>query len=149
MVGDNSGNAESQTLVLSIEEAVELANNNNLSIKIQENTLKNLKIKNRYSWNSMSPTASVSATYANDLENETDSFGVSGTVNIGLSSNLFTSIKEAKLNLQKGLLTYEDAVRSVELTVRKSFYQILYEKENLELKKRSLETSRIQYQNNQ
>lgn len=146
---DNSGNAESQTLVLSIEEAVELANNNNLSIKIQENTLKNLKIKNRYSWNSMSPTASVSATYANDLENETDSFGVSGTVNIGLSSNLFTSIKEAKLNLQKGLLTYEDAVRSVELTVRKSFYQILYEKENLELKKRSLETSRIQYQNNQ
>ncbi len=138
-----------ESLSLSIEEAVLLAKENNVSVKTSENTLKNLRTRNRFSWNSISPTANISGTYADDLENEVQSYGISGSVNLGLTANLFSSIQSAKLNYEKGQLTYDEAVRAVELSVRKAYYQILYEQENLALKKQSLETSRTQYISNQ
>ncbi|MBQ5998087.1 MAG: TolC family protein [Treponema sp.] len=141
--------AQEADIVLSIEDAVSLAKQNNLSIKTSQNALKNLETKNKFSWNSISPTANISGSYTDDFENDSKSIGISGSVNIGLSTNLFTAINNAKLNYEKGSLTYDEAVRQVELSVRKAYYNILYEKENLELKKRSLETSRIQFQNNQ
>lgn len=138
-----------QNKILTIEDAVQLAKENNISVKTAENTLDNLGLLNKYSWNSVSPTATLSGNLADDIENDSSSFSFSGSVNLNLKTNLYSEIKGAKLNYEKGLLTYNEAVRKIELSVRKNFYNLIYQKENLVLQKRSLETSKTQYLNNQ
>lgn len=140
---------EKSELLLTIDDAVKLAKENNISVKMAENTLSNLKIQNRYSWNSVSPTLNLNGSYSNDIEKDVSSIGVTGSVNLSLKSNLFSEINNARLNYQKGSLSYSEALRSVELLVRKSFYSLIYQKENLALQKRNLETSYEQYCNNQ
>ncbi len=141
--------AENKVQTLTIEDAVELAKQNNISVKIAENTLKNLEIQNKYSWNSVSPSATVSGSYNDDLENDSSNLSISGSVNLSLKTNLYSDIQGAKLNYKKGKLTYEQAVREIELSVRKSFYNLIYQQENLALQKQSLETSRTQYLSNE
>ncbi len=138
-----------QKKILTIDDAVLLAKENNISVKTAENTLDNLELLNKYSWNSVSPTASLSGNLSDDIESDSSSFSFSGSVNLNLKTNLYSEIKGAKLNYEKGLLTYNEAVRKIELSVRKSFYNLIYQKENLVLQKRSLETSKTQYLNNQ
>ena len=135
--------------ILAIEDAVRLAKENNISVKTAENTLDNLELLNKYSWNSVSPTATLSGNISDDIENDSSSFSFSGSVNLNLKTNLYSEIKGAKLNYEKGLLTYNEAVRKIERSVRKNFYNLIYQKENLVLQKRSLETSKTQYLNNQ
>ena len=138
-----------QVKELTVEDAVQLAKENNISVKIAENTLDDLELKNKYSWNSVSPTASMNGNFSDNFENDTTNFSLSGSVNLSLKTNLYSEIKGASLNYQKGLLTYNEAVRNIELSVRKSFYNLIYQQENLVLQKRSLETSRTQYLNNE
>ncbi len=138
-----------ETLVLTIEDAVQLAKKNNVSIKIAENTLNNLKTQNKYSWNSVSPTLSASGKITDDIEAESSSVDITGAVSLSLKTNVYSDIMGAKLNYEKGLITYNEAVRKIELSVRKSFYNLIYQKENLVLQNRSLETSKTQYLNNQ
>lgn len=138
-----------QKKILTIDDAVLLAKENNISVKTAENTLDNLELLNKYSWNSVSPAASLSGNLSDDIESDSSSFSFSGSVNLNLKTNLYSEIKGAKLNYEKGLLTYNEAVRKIELSVRKSFYNLIYQKENLVLQKRSLETSKTQYLNNQ
>lgn len=135
--------------ILTIEDAVRLAKENNISIKTAENTLDNLELLNKYSWNSVSPRATLSGNISDDIENDSSSFSFSGSVNLNLTTNLYSEIKGAKLNYEKELLTYNEAVRKIERSVRKNFYNLIYQKENLVLQKRSLETSKTQYLNNQ
>ncbi len=142
-------NNQSEKKILTIEDAVRLAKENNISIKTAENTLENLALKNKYSWNSVSPTATLNGKFSDDLENDSSTFSLSGAVNISLRTNLYSEINDAKLNYEKGLLTYKEAVRQIELSVRKSFYNLIYQQENLVLQNRSLETSKTQYLNNE
>ncbi len=142
-------NNQSEKKVLTIEDAVQLAKENNISIKTAENTLNNLDLKNKYSWNSVSPTANLNGNFSDNLESDSTSFSLSGSVNLNLKTNLYSEIKGAKLNYEKGLLTYKEAVRQIELSVRKSFYNLIYQQENLVLQNRSLETSKTQYLNNE
>lgn len=108
-----------------------------------------LELKNKYSWNSVSPTAALNGNFSDNFESDTTNFSLSGSVNLSLKTNLYTEINGARLNYEKGLLTYNEAVRKIELSVRKNFYNLIYQQENLALQKRSLETSRTQYLNNE
>ena len=138
-----------QVKELTIEDAVQLAKENNISVKIAGNTLDDLELKNKYSWNSVSPTAALNGNFSDNFESDTTNFSLSGSVNLNLKTNLYTEINGARLNYEKGLLTYNEAVRKIELSVRKNFYNLIYQQENLALQKRSLETSRTQYLNNE
>ena len=54
----------------------------------------------------------------------------------------------AKIAYESGKLTFDDAVKSVELGVREAFYGLLYERENIILQERNLEIAKTQYNNN-
>ena len=129
---------------LNIEDAVKTALENNISIKSSALELEKLSAVKKYSWGSVSPSISASGIYRTNFEENADSLSFSGTVSLGLSTNLYTTMKAARLNYENGLLSYEETIRSVELSVRKTFYALLYEKENIELQK-----NRVQYQTNQ
>lgn len=142
--------------VLTVEDAVQLALQNNVSIKQSELDLKLLKTKNTFSWNSISPSFSLSGglngnasgTFEDPTINKSLGWSASGSVRLSLTPSLATSIRSAKLAYESGELNYDSTIRSIELSVRKTFYSLLYFNENLNLQERGLETARQTYQSN-
>ncbi|MCR4733604.1 MAG: TolC family protein [Treponema sp.] len=147
---------------ISVDDAVILAADNNVNLKRQRISLDLLEKKDKYSWNNISPSIRLSAGYSdaftsgvwNDGDyNKLDvsdpgnwSFG--GSLSFGIAPSLYTSIKAAQLNYQNGIVSYESAVRSVELSVRKLFYGLIFSKDNIALQERNMETAKVRYENN-
>lgn len=131
---------------LTVEDAVMLAADNNISLQKQRNSLELLEKQNAYSWNSVNPSIKASGSYTIPFE-DTSAWSMSGTLSLGLSftPSLFTTINAAKLNYENGIESYESAVRTIELSVRKAFYSILYTKEYLNLLERNMETAKQRY----
>lgn len=134
---------------ITIDDAVNLAFENNIDIKMSDNSLKLLKKQKDFSWNSISPTLNASGNFTQNFEGNVNSLSISGGVNLAISSNLYTSIRNANLNYESGKITAEQKRKAIELNVRTAFYGLLYEKENISLQKRGLETSENQYKQNQ
>lgn len=140
---------EDAKIILTVEDAVKSALENNLDIKTSYNSLELLKKKKDYSWGNVSPSVTLSASSQSDLENNSSSFSVSGGVRLSIMPNLYHLIQSAVLSYEKGLITYDQKCKSIELNVRKAFYGLLYSAENIRLQKRNLETSLSQYEQNQ
>lgn len=148
-------------LSLTVNDAVEIALANNLTVKQEEMNLALLEKKDKYSWNSVSPSLSLSggvngskagtvkdgpASFSK-ADNST-SWSTSGSISFSFTPALGTSIKEAKLAYEAGQMSYEKTKKSIELSVRKTFYSLLYFNENLKLKQRNLETAKQTYESN-
>ena len=136
---------------LDVDEAVSLAIKNNISLKEEEITLRAYKRSSTYSWNSVSPSVSAGASYTKPVAPSDDGDGtaaVYGTASISFTPALFAAVKGAKLDYENGKLSYESAVKTIELNVRKAFYKILYDEDYLKLQKQNLESAEKQYQQN-
>lgn len=153
-----SASSQDSCNVLSIEKAVNLAIENNLDIKQSKMDLDILATKNKYSWNSLSPTISASGGFSGQ-----DSFSIidgfsfsepSWSYNLGVSVGVNftpavkTTMKAAQLNYENGQSSLENTKRTVELNIRKSFYSLVYFNKNLEIKQRSLDTAKQTYEAN-
>ncbi|MCI5474308.1 MAG: TolC family protein [Spirochaetia bacterium] len=137
----------SKEKILTLEECISLAKENNLSIKVQKNTLNDLKRKNETSWNSVSPSIKGDAAFQDDFTNKTtESFSISGSLGLTLSTNLYSTIKGAKLNYENGLLTYNQAVKQIEMSVRKTFYDLIYKTEYFSFQSQNLLTAKKNYE---
>jgi len=120
--------------VLTVDEAVRIALENNLSLR--QNSI-DLGIKKRTqdrSWNSLLPTLGASARISHptsitgpvepaSLNVWTPGFSLSA--GLTLSSSVIDNIKKAQTDYQSGLLSYEAVNQEIELSVRKLFYQLL------------------------
>ena len=146
---------------ITVDDAVILAADNNISLKRQKISLDTLDRRNKSSWNSVGPSASLSASLSKPLDeivtepnemvkmNRNEySYQFGASVSLSLTPSLYTSIRDAKLKYESGKTSYEEAVRQVELNVRKIFYNLLYTQENINLQKRNMETARLRYENN-
>ena len=138
----------SKEKILTLEECISLAKENNLSIKVQKNTLNDLKRKNETSWNSVSPSIKGDAAFQDDFINKTESFAISGSLGLTLSTNLYSTIKGAKLNYENGLLTYNQAVKQIEMSVWKTFYDLIYKTEYFSFQSQNLLTAKKNYEQN-
>lgn len=141
---------------ITVDEAVILAADNNISLKRQRVSLETLERRNKTSWNGVSPSASLSGSFTKPLDGiVTDmeakqkyTYQMGASVSLSLTPSLYTSIRAASLQYESGKTSYEDAVRQIELNVRKLFYSLLYTKESMNLQRRNMETARIRYENN-
>ena len=154
----NDSNKDVQKI--SVDDAVILAADNNISLKSQKIDLDVLEKKDKYSWNSVSPSISLSAGYSDSfvsgsftddgyksIDTGAGSLSLNGGLSLRFSPSVLASMKSAKLSYENGIVTYESAVRSVELDVRRRFYGLLNSKENIALLERNMETARIRYEN--
>lgn len=139
--GENT--KQNNSYELNIEEAVDFALKNNVEIERSRIPLQAVQRASLKSWNSLSP--SISASAVSNLEND---LSLSASVNFNFSANLFSSMKNAKLLLEQNKITFEQAVKSVELSVRQAFYTLLYEKENIVLQEENLKIAKTQYESN-
>lgn len=139
-----------QVRKITVEDAVILAADNNISLQRQKLTLEMLEKRNKSSWNGVSPSASLTGGLNKSLNEGAEgiSYSVGASVRLSFTPSLITSIKDAKMKYENGVTSYEDAVRSIELNVRKLFYSLLYTKESMSLQKRNMETARLRYENN-
>lgn len=142
---------------LTIEQAVELALENNISIKQSKLSLNLLEKQEKYSWNSVSPSLSLGAGISDSLPIEiagrkTDnslSYSISGSASLRFSPSLFTTIKSAQLALENGEISLESAKRSVEMSVRQTFYSLLNTQETITSSEKTLEAAKRTYDSNQ
>ena len=143
-----------EKISLTVEQAVAMAQEKNNTIQRGKITLDASERAKNHSWNSISPTANVSGGLTipdgiGDSGNPSDyTANIKGTVSLSFSPNLFATIETARIDYEQGKLTYEQTCRTVELNVRKAFYGLLYEQENINLQRRNLQTAKEQYEQN-
>lgn len=155
--GNENPKKDAKQYSLSVDDAVELARKNNVSIQRSQITLEAALRDKNHSWNSVSPSLSVGAsssvpvdalTGGDQSSDYTARFGISATASLSLSANLYTQIKSAKLAYDQQQITFDDAVRQIELSVRQSYYGLIYEKENIKLQEENLRIAKQQYESN-
>ncbi len=138
------------SMSLTISDAVECALNENLSVKKGNLSLEQKKRQMDYVWGSLLPsiraTASMSKIFSdNDMP---ASLNVGGSVSLGLTPSIYTSVRSAQLNYDLQKMSYDLTLRTVELNVRKAFYGLLFEKENIDLIQNNVNTAQTQYNSN-
>ena len=149
-------------MVLTVEDAVNYAAEHSLTLKTSALDLELAKWKNNTSWNTFLPNLQVtgslarsndpysslklSGTYNSMLPapEEKDRWSVVGNLGVSFNFNaaMIMSMISAKESYESGKITYEQAVRSNEDSIRKLFYALLLQQESLKLQKDSLENAR-------
>ena len=145
--------AQKTIRTLTIDDAVNLALKNNIEIKQSTMDLELLETKNKYSWNSVSPSISASGGFNGQTPLESGSetsfsYSLGASLRLSLTPTLRTTMKKALLDYQAGKASLETTKRRIELSVRKTFYSLIYFNDNIEIQQRSLETAKQTYESN-
>ena len=147
-----SQNKNQTSRTITIDDAVNLALQNNLDIKQSKMDLEVLATRKKYSWNSISPSVSASAGLNGstplDGGDSSLNYSLGASLRLSLTPALRTSMEKALLDYQTGQATLETTKRRIELSVRKTFYSLIYFNDNLEIQQRSLETAKQPYEAN-
>lgn len=131
---------------LTVETAVASALRNNISIQRSRLALGTLERTSDHSWNGLFPSVSLEA--GGTKYDSDDFYSTFGSVNasVSLSPSFLQSIKVSRLKYEAGKISYRTAMKDVELAVRKAFFEILYQRENVAVLADSVETARKQYE---
>ena len=151
--------------VLTVDGAVKIALDNNLSLRRSAIDLGTKKRASDRSWNSLLPTLGASAMVSRPTsvtgeilprqtvspdgkpqDREVWTPGFSLSAGITLSASVVENIKKARADYEAGLLSYEAAEQELELQVRKLFYQILLLDANRELAAQNFESAKNRYE---
>jgi outer membrane protein TolC len=136
---------------LTTEKAVELAVTNNLSLERSKITADAKKRAADRSWNQLLPTltARASETVANsDKLSGAADWTPSGALSasVTLSPSIIAGIEKLKLDYEAGTLDYGTAKRSLELSVRETYNQLLLYQAKIDIDRQKLETAKTQYE---
>ncbi|MCL2215183.1 MAG: TolC family protein, partial [Treponema sp.] len=144
---------ETAPQVLTVDEAVRIALDNNLSLRRTAIDLGTRKRTADRSWNSVLPSLNAQALVSHPasvtgpiqpapsmgpagityIDRDVWTPGFSLSAGITLSTAVIENINRAQADYEAGLLSYEAARQELELQVRKLFYQILLLDANCEL----------------
>ncbi|MDR3171260.1 MAG: TolC family protein [Treponema sp.] len=138
---------------LTIDEAVSLALEHNLSLTRSRIEMDGKKRASDRSWNSLIPQINAGANVSRgtsltgDISPGREEWtpGISLSASIGLSPSIISTIGQTKADYEAGGLSYKDAKQSLELEVRKYFYQILLLRSNVELEQQNISSAEERY----
>ena len=161
--------AETNIITLTVDQAVDYANQNSKTLKSSAIDLEMKKRANDYKWNQLLPSVNVSATMSRSNE-YTDTMGAfmsqinpgyqapevvesdhwRAVGNVGISWNfsfaLVDGLRLIRKQYEAGQITWDQTLRQNELQVRKLFYGLLLQQEGLALQQQSLENARLRAQ---
>ena len=138
------------TLTLTIDQALEIAVNENLSVKIADEEIKRVDWLKRENWYSLLPSLSANAQYTNNILKPvffsdffpggkmeigaTNSYAVSGVMQVPIFSlTLFKSIQLSELDLKSALESARNTKIELISQVKNSFFGILMLEQSLEV----------------
>lgn len=135
--------AMAQARVWTLDEAVDAAVRNNLSLQRTAWDLAAKERQNEKAWNVFLPSASASTSLSrsNATTNtvtgadigSTSTLAAQARFSLTLTGNVLASLEAVSLNYRSGQVTYELAKRSLEKSVRLAYNSLLLEKQNLKL----------------
>ena len=155
-----------KSVTLTVDQAVDYANQNSKTLKSSAIDLEMKKRANDYKWNQFLPSVNVSATMNRGNE-YTDTMGAlmsqinpmyqapevvesdhwTAVGNVGISWNfsfaLIDGLRLIKKQYEAGQITWDQTLRQNELQIRKLFYGLLLQQESLALQQQSLENARL------
>ncbi|MDR3116205.1 MAG: TolC family protein [Treponema sp.] len=139
---------------LTVDAAVRIALDNNLSLQRDALALEGKKRTADRSWNSLIPGVSAGAsvnhptslTGSIPAEQNVWTPGLSVSASLSLSLSTADTIKKTRIDYEAGLLTYAQARQELEWQVRKLFYQILLLEANTELAVQGLSSAQARYE---
>ena len=140
--------------IITIDEAVRIALDNNLGLKRGAINLGMARRASDRSWNSLLPTASAAAMISHPTS-VTDPIpagrdvwipGFQLSAGFTFSAAAVENIRRARADYEAGLLSYEAARKELEIQVRRLFYQILLLDASRELAVQSFESARSRYE---
>ena len=143
---------------ITLEEALKLAIENNVSIKREQLLLDSAKRASEHSWNSLLPSLSLSANDevefpdlvgGNAGEGFQNNLGIEGKVSFSISSDFFASMEKTKLDYEAANISFEQAVSEILLQVKETYFSLLLAKQNLDFIKENLEGAKNQAQQNE
>jgi len=138
-----------ETLTLTADEAVEMSVAQNLGLKQSGIDLRAKRRSKDNLWNSFLPSMSLSAGVKSeagfvdfgdeDANLEVFGFTTGIKLNLPLNTANIPEIKARIADYDAGLISYEDARRKLERDVRKHFYLLLGNQENIQIQKGNIE----------
>ena len=167
---------DKEIITLTIEDAVDYALKNSKSLKSAAIDLEIKKRASDNAWNTLLPSLSASTTAArqNSIEStlqsangsiqlanyvfgtntplmedtEENHWAVVGSLSFQWNFNLamLDAIKVSKKQYEAGLISWEQTSRDTEVNIRKLFYGILLQQENLKIQKESLENAKSRWE---
>ncbi|TCW60481.1 hypothetical protein C5O22_11405 [Treponema sp. J25] len=141
---------DATSLVLTEEDAVVRATVHNISLLRFQNTLEAKKRAVDRSFNSFLPsvTVGVGAIHSNEASYDLAKWNRYGSLktSLSLSVGTFYDIETIKQQYEAQKISYEQAKKSLELSVRKYFKGLLLAEENLQLLSQNLQTAQKNYE---
>lgn len=141
--------AGSGAFALSLEQAISLALENNITLKREEITLEAAERTSKHSWNSLLPSLSVGVNDELSLQDEVqNNFGLEGKVSVTVSPDFLLSIKKAEADYEAARISYDQAVLEILSQIKETYFSLLYEKQNLDYLYENLENAKKQAEQN-
>ncbi len=164
--------AKTETVKLTLDDAVNYALKNSRTLKSSDIDLEIKERASKYSWNVFLPSVQATGTMSRkneyspstaaiiqsavsggtiavptDFEDEESRWSVVGGVSVGLNLSLayIQQIRASKASYEAGLITWEQNSNETIVNIKKLFYGILVQQENLKIQKTSLENARQRY----
>ncbi len=164
--------AKTETVKLTLDDAVNYALKNSRALKSSDIDLEIKERASKYSWNVFLPSVQATGTMSRkneyspstaaiiqsavsggtiavptDFEDEESRWSVVGGVSVGLNLSLayIQQIRASKASYEAGLITWEQNSNETIVNIKKLFYGILVQQENLKIQKTSLENARQRY----
>ncbi|MDC7239838.1 MAG: TolC family protein [Spirochaetales bacterium] len=143
-----------ETMTLTVEDSVELALKQNLSLQSSRLDVSSAEVADKYSWNYLMPDFSASAGISGSdslLESTgfgSETWGVSAGLSASLSLDAASGLARdsARLNLESQNISYESSEDQLVLSVRQEFYYLLAYEENLDLQIKNLDLAEKRYE---
>ncbi len=146
-----------QTAQWDLRQCIAYAIEHSISIKLQENNVKNQEVSLSTAKNSRLPNLQASAnesfgfgrgltsnnTYAN-RNTQSTSFNLGSDVPLYTGGQISNQIRQNKLNLQAALADLDKAKENVSVQVASAYLEAIYQKDLVEVAKNQLELSRTQ-----
>ena len=133
---------------VTLDEALNLALENNVSIKREEISLGTAKRASAHSWNSLLPSLTLSANDEIEFPN-TNNFGAEGKIAVSLSSDFFASMQKAKLDYEAKKISFDEAVLEITSQVKETYFSLILAKQNLNFLNENLENAKAQAEQNE
>lgn len=158
-----------ESISLNLEQALEYATKNNRTLKSSDIDLEIKKRASDNAWNVFLPTVQLSGTMSRtnefvpgtadilanamsggkvpvptDYEKEEDRWKTLGSLSVSwtFSAAYIGQIKSAKVAYENGKISYEQSQKETLLNIKKLFYGLLVQQENLKIQKATLENKR-------
>ena len=146
-----SQNQTAAPIRISLDEAVELAMRNNLSLESSRIGLETRRRASNLSWNQFIPNITVAGAYSRENERGTITgvdfstftpystnspqwaFSIPIQASLNISMAMFENMKRLRLDYESGLIGYDKARIQLERDVRKAYHNMLLLQENIEL----------------